>query len=196
VKEMRDPGDERAGPCRPGPGPGPGRHAPAPSTQSTQRTVFPLAYHITFGTYGTRLHGDERGTVDRSLNNFGDPIIGRDEDWNRIERGLLRFESRKLTIEQRIFVEQSVPRICARGGWQFIEVAAAPDHVHNMIVAKADGNAVRKWLKRWLSEVLSERWPLRLQEVWWAECGSVKWIWTEDYFERVRHYVRRQGTTE
>ncbi|MCH8164939.1 MAG: hypothetical protein IH889_04955 [Planctomycetes bacterium] len=29
----------------------------------------PLAYHITFGTYGTRLHGDPRGTVDRTLNN-------------------------------------------------------------------------------------------------------------------------------
>src|SRR5271169_5728813 len=109
---MGDSGDERAGPWRPGPG----RHAPAPFGESGARTVFPLAYHITFGTYGTRLHGDERGTVDRSLNKFGDPIIGLDEDWNRIERRLLRFEPRKLSVEQRIFVEQSVPQICARGG--------------------------------------------------------------------------------
>ncbi len=143
MKEAPEFRDERAGPCRPGPG----RHAPALLGKSTARTVFPLAYHITFGTYGTRLHGDDRGTVDRSLNNFGDPIIGREDDWNRMERRLLRFEPRNLAIEQRIFVEQSVPQICTRGGWQFIEVAAAPDHVHNMVVAKADGNAVRKWLK-------------------------------------------------
>jgi REP element-mobilizing transposase RayT len=170
-------------PCRPGPG----RHAPAPS-------VFPLAYHITFGTYGTRLHGDDRGTVDRSLNNFGDPIIGGDQDWNRMERRMLRFEPRKLTVDQRLFVEQSLPQICARGGWQFIEVAAASDHVHNMIAANADGSAVRKWLKRWLGEALSARWLLQPREVWWAECGSVKWIWTEDYFERVEQYVGRQRT--
>jgi hypothetical protein len=41
----------------------------------------PLAYHITFGTYGTRLHGDERGTVDRAMNKPGDPIIGADSSW-------------------------------------------------------------------------------------------------------------------
>jgi hypothetical protein len=36
----------------------------------------PLAYHITWGTYGTRLHGDKRGTVDRENNAFGTPVLG------------------------------------------------------------------------------------------------------------------------
>ena len=37
-----------------------------------------LAFHITWGTYGTRLHGDPRGTVDRNHNHFGDPVLGYD----------------------------------------------------------------------------------------------------------------------
>src|SRR5688572_26695020 len=37
-----------------------------------------LAYHITWGTYGMRLHGDPRGTVDRDHNALGSPIIRRD----------------------------------------------------------------------------------------------------------------------
>jgi hypothetical protein len=41
---------------------------------------YPLAYHITFGTYGTRLHGDERGTVERAHNVYGEPIVGMDAD--------------------------------------------------------------------------------------------------------------------
>jgi hypothetical protein len=49
------------------------------------RDPYPLAYHITFGTYGTRLHGDERGTVDRSMNHPGDPVIGAEPDWQRME---------------------------------------------------------------------------------------------------------------
>src|SRR5438876_2474643 len=40
---------------------------------------YPLAYHITFGTYGMRLHGDARGTVDRRVNQPGDAIVGRCE---------------------------------------------------------------------------------------------------------------------
>ena len=35
---------------------------------------IPLAYHITFGTYGTRLHGNERGSVDRAHNAPGEPF--------------------------------------------------------------------------------------------------------------------------
>jgi REP element-mobilizing transposase RayT len=193
VKETSDSANARAGPCRPGPG----RNAPAPLIKkTTPRTNFPLAYHITFGTYGTRLHGDDRGTVDRSQNNFGDPIIGHDKDWNSHERRLLKFAPRELTFDQRAFIETAVPKICDRGGWQFLEVAAAPDHVHNMLTGNANGNTIRKWLKRWLGESLSEHWPLQPQELWWAECGSVKWVWTQDYFNRVRDYIRRQRTTK
>jgi hypothetical protein len=46
---------------------------------------LPLAYHITFGTYGTRLHGDDRGTVDQAHNFYGDLIAEKDEDWQQIE---------------------------------------------------------------------------------------------------------------
>jgi hypothetical protein len=34
----------------------------------------PLAYLITFPTYGTWLHGDERGSVDRDHNLPGTPV--------------------------------------------------------------------------------------------------------------------------
>ena len=85
----------------------------------------PLAYHITFGTYGTRLHGDERGTVDRSMNQPGDPIIGRDDDWNRIERERLNFPPREFTPVQRLLIEELIPLVCNRGKWTLHTCAAA-----------------------------------------------------------------------
>lgn len=36
---------------------------------------IPLAYFITFRAYGTWLHGDERGSVDRFHNTFGSPRL-------------------------------------------------------------------------------------------------------------------------
>jgi REP element-mobilizing transposase RayT len=159
------------------------------------RLIYPIGYHITFGTYGTRLHGDERGTVDRSENGFGEPIVGADGGWQQVERSRLRFPPRALTVEQRLAVQEIVPQVCVRGGWDHVATAAAPDHVHQFVRATVEGTDVRKWLKRWLSQAISERWPLSPGEVWWAECGSVKWVWTDDYAERVTAYIERQRTT-
>jgi len=178
---------KRAGACRPGSSPG--RHGPA------LRAIYPLAYHITWGTYGTRLHGDSRGAVHRSENQFGDPILGRDGDWQSEESNLLRFPLRILTMQQRLFVERTTPTICNRGKWDLIAVAAGSDHVHCVLNAQVEGKDIRKWLKRWLSEAMTEHWPIQPGEVWWAECGSVKWVWHEDYYARVIKYVRDQAMT-
>ena len=160
------------------------------------RATYPLCYHITFGTYGTRLHGDSRGTVDRAENAFGAPIVGRDGEWQQDELSLLKFPPRLLTVHQRLAVQEVVPQVCVRGGWEHLGTAAAADHVHNLVRATEAGTDVRKWLKRWLSQGLNQRWPLHDGQVWWAECGSVRWVWTDEYYDRVRHYVADQRTPD
>jgi REP element-mobilizing transposase RayT len=159
------------------------------------RQNFPLAYHITWGTYGTRLHGDDRGTVHRAENQFGDPILGQDADWQRMESHRLRFPARTLNLDQRLHIETTFTLICARGGWKPVEIAAAADHVHCIASADVDGDAIRKWLKRWMSQAMSERWRLESDQVWWAECGSVKWIWESAYLQRAIAYVNKQKTS-
>ncbi|MEE9130749.1 MAG: transposase [Phycisphaerales bacterium] len=156
----------------------------------------PLAYHITFGMYGSRLHGDARGTVYRSTNKPGEPIIGTSPDWEQIERSLLRFPPVVPTIEQRNFAESVIPAICQRGGWQLHTCAAQLDHVHTLLTTTADAKTVRRLLKRWLGQALSERWPLLPEATWWAEGGSVKWVWNQQYFEKVFSYIENQRTEE
>src|ERR1700680_2438746 len=95
--------------------------------------LFPMAYHITFGTYGKRLHGDSRGTVDRKMNHPGEPIVGSNPEWWEQERGRLKFSSVELTAEQMTHAESIVPSICVRGGWKLQTCAAAPDHIHVVV---------------------------------------------------------------
>ena len=165
----------------------------------------PLAFHITFGTYGMRLHGDHRGTVLRARNRPGEPIIGRDDIWTEIERSKLTFDPVVLDLHQRQFVEQVIPSICDRGGWRHYISAAQRDHVHVLLEATAEGMSVRRWLKRWLGQTLSERWPdvmsIRsrassgVKPTWWAEGGSVRWVWDEKYLETAYAYILAQRTT-
>ena len=153
----------------------------------------PIAYHITFGTYGTRLHGDPRATVSRDMNKPGDPIIGSNPSWWKQERDRLNFEPVVFSREQMQYAESQIPLICARGGWKMHQCAVGPDHVHNVLSFEAPPEAVRRWLKTWLGQAMSARWPR--EGPWWAEGGSIKWVWNEAYFRRVFDYVRDQRAT-
>jgi len=155
----------------------------------------PLGYHLTFGTYGTRLHGDERGTVSRKQNRFGEPVIGKDPVLERLEKSQLKFPPVVFSDEQRRFVEDTLPGVCERGGWEYHIAAAQPDHVHVLLTSPNDGKAIRRWLKTWLGKELSTRWPRMPGQTWWAEGGSIRFLCNGDYFANVFEYIRAQRTT-
>ncbi len=155
-------------------------------------SAWPIAYHITFGTYGTRLHGDPRGSVDRRQNSPGDPIIGANDRWQRYEEAELRFPPLYLIADQQNHVETATPVICEELGWEHHINACQPDHLHSLISADADGKVARKLLKRRLTQSLAEKWPLDDGRRWWARGGSVKSVWDEEYFQRVYDYIEKQ----
>lgn len=151
-----------------------------------------LAYHITWGTYGTRLHGDPRGTVDRAHNEYGEPVLGYDPVRVEQEYENLKFAPVRLTTEQCMFAEDIIPEICVRGKWKLHTCAAAPDHVHVVLSSTFHPEVIRKLLKRWLGQELSKNWPLPDGQSWWAEDGSTKWIFDDKYFRNAIGYVSRQ----
>ncbi len=100
----------------------------------------------------------------------------------------------ELTVEQRLVVESAVPQVCDRGGWTCHAVAAGPDHVHALVSADTDPKVVRRLLKRWLSQALSERWPMQPGRSWWADGGSTQWVWKPEYLQHACEYIARQAT--
>src|SRR5215213_5254064 len=152
----------------------------------------PLAYHITWGTYGTRLHGDARGTVDREHNEFGTPVLGPDSERQREERGRLKFPPITLERDERLSIEATLPSICERGQWTYVEGAAGPDHVHVILSSPFNPETIRILLKRWIGQALSKLRPLPDGATWWAEDGSIRWIDNARYYENAVRYVHCQ----
>lgn len=60
----------------------------------------PLGYLITFRTYGTWLHGDKRGSVDRFHNRFGSPRLPHNDKWREYNRQELKHTPVKLSPGQ------------------------------------------------------------------------------------------------
>ena len=53
-------------------------------------TDTPLAYLISFRTYGTWLHGDKRGSIDRHHKRYGSPYIAPNRNWRQYNQRQLR----------------------------------------------------------------------------------------------------------
>jgi hypothetical protein len=153
-------------------------------------------WHITFGTYGTRLQGGSRPSVDKQHNDLDVPFVPPKIEREDSARGRMKFPPRFLTMEQRQLVETELPRICERGGWSFRVCSAAPDHEHLFcdVAPAVHGEKVRRLVKRWLGQALSERWPIATGASWWAEEGSNIAIHDEPYLNNAFGYIARQRT--
>jgi hypothetical protein len=154
-------------------------------------------WHITFGTYGTRLHGSFAPTVDKLHNERGTDFLRRNPTRVSSDRERMKFGPINFTHEQRVFVEVQLPLICERGGWHYRTCAAGRDHVHLLCDAAREihGEKVRWLVKRWLGQEMSERSPINDGATWWAEGGSNIAIHEEKYLNNAFRYILDQRAT-
>src|SRR6185369_2449600 len=138
----------------------------------------PLAFFITFGTYGTWLHGDKRGSIDRFHNRYGTPRLPPNEFRERYERGQLKQRPVRLNPLQRKVVMGAVKEICLEKGWDLWAVNARTTHVHTVVGAGWDGKKVRSSLKARATKNMREQGCWRQDYSPWAGRGSCRKLWT------------------
>src|SRR5713226_5862689 len=80
-------------------------------------TDVPLAYLITFRCYGTWLHGDQRGSIDRFHNRYKSPYIEPNETWQRYNSQVLEGEPVILDALQRQSVDSAIRETCQFRKW-------------------------------------------------------------------------------
>jgi REP element-mobilizing transposase RayT len=151
--------------------------------------LYPMGYHITWGTHGTRLHGSPKPHVDRDHNEYGAPLPPTDPQRESESRERMKGEPVHLTIEQRKLVEEAIRDVARRYGWTIHAIAVQSDHVHVVLTAMREGQALRDALKAVASRALNKQFGT---QTWWAEKGSAKYLWERSYFKNAVKYVRDQ----
>lgn len=151
----------------------------------------PQAFLLTFRTYGTWLHGDERGAVDDGHNVFGTPLLPVDDRRRDYESAILRQPPLVFSDEMREVVDDAIVDECAYRGWELMERAVRTNHVH--VVVGFAGIAPEKMVQmlkaratRWLREcglVAANR------LVWVDRPGSRRYLWTHDQVKAACDYV-------
>ena len=151
-------------------------------------------YLITWHTYGSWLHGDDRGSVAPGLNRPGGSFLPP-------QRGLFLADARRLTStpvtldeRQRDSVVSTIHEVSAHHGWLLHAAHARTTHVHVVVTAPAPPERVMNALKSWATRNLRERSHLDAGARVWSRHGSTRWIDSDtSLLSAVRYVVHAQG---
>jgi REP element-mobilizing transposase RayT len=152
-------------------------------------TETPLAYFISFRSYGTWLHGDKRSSIDRLHNRFGDPYLPPNEAWQRHNRKQLKTAPFILRARERRSVETAIRETCSIRKWDLQAFNVRTNHVHTVVTANRKPSLVLNAFKANATRQLrqDQLWPHSFSP--WADKGSKIKLWNERSVANAIDYV-------
>ena len=155
-------------------------------------TGEPLAFFLTWTTYGTWLPGDARGWIKSGVLGIQPP----DRALEQHAREMMVESEVHLTPEQRGAVEQTIRKHCHIRNWMLHAVNVRSNHVHVVVTCACGGEKAMDELKLWGSRSLSDLAGLTTpvarkagRRHWWTEKGDVNAIDEPRYLENAVEYV-------
>ncbi len=165
-------------------------HTPAHVAEaSTTYQPIPLAYFITFHTYGTWLHGDIDGSVDYAHNVFGAPRLPPDPDRETRSHEQMDQPAYTLDAARRTIVLQAIQEVCVCRGWPLLAVHVRNNHVHIGVCANQVPERVMTDLKVYASRKLNAGGFDVPERKRWTRHGSTRSLWHTKHVEAAIHYV-------
>ncbi len=153
---------------------------------------LPLAYLITFTCYGTRLHGDECGSVDRNHNMPGTPSLPPNPTRVSAEVKRARQEPYELDGQRRTLVLESLQEVCSYREWGLLAAHVRLSHVHLVVVAEDSPERVLKDAKAYASRALNRAGLDGADQRRWTRHGSTRYLWKPEQVGAAIHYVTRE----
>ena len=155
-----------------------------------EENTFPLAYLLTFRTFGTWLHGDERTSVKRDgWNIYGTPHIQPNE---RLENWMIEEmnqDSFILTGSMRTIVETAVKELCQRRGYGLGAVNVRTNHVHAVISAARKPERISDALKSHATKLLREAGLIGRETRVWSHGWSRRYLWKPRHVQAAIEYT-------
>ncbi|HVS21962.1 MAG TPA: transposase [Pyrinomonadaceae bacterium] len=118
--------------------------------------VFPRAYLITFGTYGTWMHGEDRGSIDRQHNVYGTPGLEPNRYRKQAETRQLKHPL-LLKPARRKAVEAAIREVCHVRRYDLLAVNVKTNHVHAVIAAARMPEPIVEALKAYATRKLRSK---------------------------------------
>jgi REP element-mobilizing transposase RayT len=149
----------------------------------------PLAYFLTWVTYGSWLHGDERGSIDREHNTPGTPRKPTDRGLEDHRRRQLMHDPVVLSDAMRTMVDAAIVEVCEHREWTLLAVNVRTNHVHVVVTAEAPSDNVLRDFKAYATRRLRRGGLVTADGKVWADGGSQRQLWKQWNVESAVNYT-------
>jgi REP element-mobilizing transposase RayT len=159
-------------------------------TQDWDDSEFPLAYLITIRTFGTWLHGDDRGSMDRHGKNiYGAPRIPGNAKLHHQMRREQTAAPFLLDSRQRACAEAAILLVCACRGYGLLAINVRTNHVHAVISATVRPEVIINALKANATRELRAQRLVAADSPIWSRGGSRRYLWKPHHVDAAIEYV-------
>jgi REP element-mobilizing transposase RayT len=149
----------------------------------------PLAFFITFTTYGTRLHGDERGSVDRDHNEYGMPHVRPDEFRQLKREADLSQSALKLDAKLRGAAAFAIRDHCKKRGWELHALNVRTNHIHLVVRCNVAPDRALTEFKAYATREMRKGGAIAKDRKVWTRGGSKRWLWKAKHVQRACWYT-------
>ena len=156
---------------------------------------FPLAYLITIRTYGTWLHGDYRGSIDRHGRNiYGTPRINPNPKLLKMMQEEMRSPPFILNSEQRLAVHREIEDVCSRRAYYRRALNVRTNHLHAVITAAVKPGRIVNAFKSNATRALREQGLVDPDRRIWSLGKSRRYLWKPHHVDLAIDYsLYQQG---
>ena len=153
-------------------------------------TDVPLGYLITFRCYGTWLHGDKRGSIDRFHHQYKSVYLPQSDRRAELALQLLKSQPATLEATQRKAVEDAIRGVCAYRGWHLHAVSVRTNHVHSVVsIGIMNPARALNSFKAYATRLMRKRKCWSHSHSPWADRGSKRYLWNEKSMALAIDYV-------
>jgi REP element-mobilizing transposase RayT len=148
-----------------------------------------LAYLITFTTYGARLHGSAKGSVDDEHNAYGTPFVVPDSERERRAHKIMTEPAYSMGPVERDILCKAIVDLATERGWLLLAAHVRSNHVHVVISAEHTPERIMSDLKARASRDLSRAGFGNAECRRWTRHGSTRHLFEEEHVEAAVHYA-------
>jgi len=154
---------------------------------------YPIAYLITFTTYGMWLHGDRRGSVDKQHNRYGSAYIASEPALHQREQKLIQNPPFALEQSQRDLVMEAILHVCRFRGWFVHAVHVRSNHVHIVVSGSEKPEKMMVGFKAYATRAIrAANNSKTIIKKYWTRHGSTKYLWTTESLASAIRYVKNE----
>jgi len=155
-----------------------------------EENEFPIAYLLTFRTYGTWLHGDQRTSIRRTRETRTQrKLIFPNVPLEEKMREEMEQEPFLMTLEQRKVVKAAIEEVSTVRQYKLLAIDVRSNHVHSVVGVQAKPERIADALKAYSTRRLRENGLINPTTRVWSRGRSRRYLWKPGHVNAAIDYV-------